>query len=186
MSNFYLFKFIQMKKVFLFMMAAIVIASMSVVMANVAMNNAQSSSVTVDDPNGTYLGTCYNVDMNGDTDIPPVSDVEFVVKSEGGTVYRFDGDITIIVDDPIEVKHVIHVSNVQFNVNPRDGEITYLGGDGTIQIWVDGLYVGEYDFNVDILTGDFSGDDLNFHFEADVPLFYIADFHASFDYSGTK
>ncbi|MDR1341082.1 MAG: hypothetical protein LBK58_13660 [Prevotellaceae bacterium] len=178
-----------MKRIFVFMMTAIVAAtSMSALMADPAMNNAQSSTFMVDDPNGTYRGTCYNVDMNGDTNIPPVDNVDFVVKSVGGNIYRIDGDVYIEVDVPIGyVEHLIHFNDMQFNVNPSDDSITFISGNGSVDVWIDGLHIGQFAFSVDTFTGSASGDDLDFHFKAIIPLvFDIVNFEASFDYSGTK
>jgi hypothetical protein len=168
-----------MKRIFVFMMAAIVAAvSMSAVMA------AQSSTFTVD-PNGTYIGTCYDVDMNGESE-PDVTNVSFVVKQESGDTYRFDGTVYIEVDVPIgHVEHWITFQSMFFDVDPITGIISNVIGGGVVVVHVDGIPVGTYPFDVDAFTGTFSGNNLDFHFEASIPVI-IFDFTASFDFSGSK
>jgi hypothetical protein len=177
-----------MKKVFLFFtMAAIVVASMSGVMADTAMKSAKSSPVAVNDIyEGEYLGYCTNVYMDS-IPVPDADNVTFTVKAGGG-IYYFYGivDIVVVYEGHV-VEHEIDFNNVEFEID-ENGCITNATGSGIITIIVDGNVEDILPFDLDSLTGCFVDGVLNFHFEGHVPDFPTPgeDFTASFDFKGTK
>jgi hypothetical protein len=172
-----------MKKVFLLAIAAIVVASVSVLMANPVLNNAESSSFVVNDIyEGTYIGDCTNVVMN-DSVVPDADNVKFTVTESGGSYY-FTGTVYIAVTkDGFFVEHYINFTTLKFAIN-SDGTIGVFSGGGTISVYVDSIPMGTYDFIVDTLTGVFGNNTLDFHIHCLVPE--LGTFYAEFDYSGTK
>jgi hypothetical protein len=182
-----------MKKIVVFAVVAVAAIAASVVMADTAIGKAQSifSAVTVN-PEGTYTGTCYNVNMNGKS-VPDATGVQFYVVSTGVTnQYQFEGTVYIEVTDtvggvPVVVQHWIRFNNMTFTVDSTTGAITGYNGGGQIYVVVGGIPVGTFDFNTTTFTGGFtelgSKKQLYFHFEAEIPDFY--NFKAKFDYTGT-
>ena len=174
-----------MKRIYLLLtMAAIVAVSVSAVMADTATNSVESSSFAVNGIyDGTYTGTCDNVDMNGDTDIDPVSGVNFEVN-ESGEIYKFTGVVEIAVwKDGFYIEHLIDFDNFTFTVD-EDGCIKSSTCGGHIYIYVDYIPVGDYDFDVDDFTGCFYDDTLDFHIHCIIPSFY--NFYAAFHFNGRR
>jgi hypothetical protein len=180
-----------MKRIVFFAVVAVATIAACIGMAETAMSKAQSifSAVTVN-PVGTYTGTCYHVDMGGDTIIPDVSGVVFDVASGGlDNWYKFTGTVYIEVDAPIgHVEHWIDFYNMEFSVDPTSDVITGVKGGGEVTVHINGIPVGSYNFETTVFTGEFTSKGgivkLDFHFEAKVTDLW--DFPVSFDFCGTN